>query len=441
VTLPDDDSRWCDRRRVYLGEGLKFEILVGDALLDAEAIDLTPEGLGLALSEPVLADPGEIVSVRYAGPGASERWQAAEVRHTGSLRTGRRALARIGLALLPETTRAADADRRQAARYSCPDELPAFATAACPWLFQETLRFRILAVGAGGMTLRTVGRNTPLVPRAELGFDLHLPLIGVERGRGRLTSVRRDGAGFELGVAWIDPPRALLKALSHYLLVGDQTLTPAALRAGGLAVGSVERAVTFDCATSDADIEEILALRLLANQAEGHLVSQTVDDLRSSFDTHSRHVTCRFGGRIVGYVRAIFVDGDPARSQYISWGGHEAPQWLWDAGFVEGGSGATHPDFQRTGLYVALMQHLFRVAAQSGHRYVLGACPDNLLEVYRDMGFEVLEERMVEPKPGWRFRSHLIVADAERVVRDATATTGVAAMASAISFAGLPVAA
>jgi GNAT superfamily N-acetyltransferase len=140
-------------------------------------------------------------------------------------------------------------------------------------------------------------------------------------------------------------------------------------------------------------------------------------------------------------VRAIFVDGDPARSQYISWGGHEAPQWLWDAGFVEGGSGATHPDFQRTGLYVALMQHLFRVAAQSGHRYVLGACPDNLLEVYRDMGFEVLEERMVEPKPGWRFRSHLIVADAERVVRDATATTGVAAMASAISFAGLPVAA
>ena len=46
------------------------------------------------------------------------------------------------------------------------------------------------------------------------------------------------------------------------------------------------------------------------------------------------------------------------------------------------------------------MQHFFRVAVQSGHRYVLGACPDELLEMYCDMGFEVLEERLVEPKPG-----------------------------------------
>ena len=39
-------------------------------------------------------------------------------------------------------------------------------------------------------------------------------------------------------------------------------------------------------------------------------------------------------------MRVIFVDGDPARSQYVSLGGHEVPQWLWDAGFVEGGAGA-----------------------------------------------------------------------------------------------------
>ena len=88
------------------------------------------------------------------------------------------------------------------------------------------------------------------------------------------------------------------------------------------------------------------------------------------------------------------------------------------------------------------MQHLFRVAVQSGHRYVLGACPDGLLGMYREMGFEVLEERIVEPKPGWRFRSHLIVrrrrAAASRTRRRPRT---VAAMASAIAFAGLPVAA
>jgi GNAT superfamily N-acetyltransferase len=358
------------------------------------------------------------------------------VCHVGSLRTGHRILPRIGLSLVPETSRPAGVERRDGARYPCPDALPAFAAASCPWFFRECLSFRILDVGAGGMTLRASSPGAALLPNAQLDFDLHLGHTGVEHARGRLTSVRCDGGdALEVGVAWIDPPRELSKALSEYLLAGDEALTPAALRAGGLAVGSVERAVTYDYATTSADYDEILALRLHAHQAEGHLESASIADMRSPFDAHSRHLTCRFGWRIVGYVRVIFVDGDPSRSQYVALGGHEVPQWLWDAGFVEGGAGATHPAFQRAGLYVALMQHMFRVAVQSGHRFVLGACPDELLGMYREMGFEVLEERLVKPKPGWSFRSHLIYADAERLLQAPPASRALAAMASAIEFA------
>jgi hypothetical protein len=72
---------------------------------------------------------------------------------------------------------------------------------------------------------------------------------------------------------------------------------------------------------------------------------------------------------------------------------------------------------------------------------VLGACPEGLLEVYREMGFEILEERIVEPKPGWRFRSYLLYADAVRLLQDAPASKSAAAIASAIAFAGVPVAA
>jgi hypothetical protein len=61
--------------------------------------------------------------------------------------------------------------------------------------------------------------------------------------------------------------------------------------------------------------------------------------------------------------------------------------------------------------------------------------------MYGDMGFAVLETRTVEPKPGWRFRSHLLYGDAEQLLRDEPVSPTVAAMASAISFAGLPVAA
>jgi hypothetical protein len=440
------NSRSLDRRRVYLGEGLTLQIEARDAWLQAEAIDLTHEGLGVAVvlaTDVMMPAVGEVVTVRYTGRGASDARQRAVVRHVGTLQTARGTLPRIGLSLVPETTRVADVERREGVRYPCPDTLPAFAATSCPWFFGETLHFRIVAVGAGGMTLRTAHCNPPLLPRAELDFELHLASIAGANGRGRLTSVRREdaGGGFEVGVAWIDPPRELSNALSRYLLAGDETLTPASLRAGGLTVKGVERAVTYDYATSSGDYEEILALRLHAHQAEGHLDNTSIADLRSPFDAHSRHLTCRFGGRIVGYLRVIFVDGDPARSQYVSLGGHEVPQWLWDAGFVEGGAGATHPDFQRAGLYVPLMQHFFRVAVQSGHRFVLGACPDELLGMYGDMGFEVLETRTVEPKPGWSFRSHLLYADAQRLLRDEPGSGTVAAMASAIAFAGLPLAA
>jgi hypothetical protein len=440
-----DNARALSRRPVYLGEGLTFDIETPDAWLQAEAIDLTAEGLGVAVvlaTDVLMPAVGEVVTVRYTGRGASGSPRRAVVRHVGSLQTARGILPRLGLALAADTTTIADADRREAARQACPEELASFAAAPCPWLFGETLRFRIAALGAGGMTLRCTQPDPPLLPGAQLDFELHLASIAVEHARGRLTSVRRaaDG-GLEVGVAWAEPSRDLLKAVSRYLLAGDATLTPAALRAGGLVVGGIEGVVTYDCATTPADFDEVLALRLHAHRAEGHLDDVSVDDLRSSFDAHSRHLTCRFGGRIVAYVRAIFVDRDPARSQYVSLGGHEVPRWLWDAGFVEGGAGATHPDFQRAGLYVPLMQHLFRVAVQSGHRYVLGACPDELVGMYGDMGFEVLETRTVEPKPGWRFRSHLLVGDAEQVLREQAAPGNVAAMASAIAFAGLRVAA
>lgn len=416
--------RRARRRPVYLGEGLTFELRHGTAVLATEAIDLCSQGLGLAIVEPPAALPGlaDTVNVRYTGPGASGECRGAVVRHTGALRSGRRVLPRIGLELVSEPA--------PRSMHAIPDALPAFADAACPWFLAERLRFRVAAIDAAGMTLETLDADAPLIAGAELDFALHLPLVGVEPARARVTCVGRDAARAE----WVRAPRALQRAIARYLLAADATITPAGLRAGGLAVGGVEQAFTFDCASAPEDMHAILALRLLAHQAEGHLNDATIEDMRSPYDAHSRHLTCRFGGRIVGYVRAIFVDGDPARSQYVSLGGHVVPQWLWDAGFLEGGAGAVHPDFQRGGLYVPLMQHLWRVAVQTGHRYMLGACPDELVPMYADMGFHVLETRDVRPKPGWSFRSHLIYGDAEEIVREAAQSRGRAAMARAIEF-------
>jgi hypothetical protein len=50
-----------------------------------------------------------------------------------------------------------------------------------------------------------------------------------------------------------------------------------------------------DDASGKSDHDEILALRLLAHQAVGHLTAAGIDDIRSPFDAHARHLTCRVG--------------------------------------------------------------------------------------------------------------------------------------------------
>src|SRR3954469_25396670 len=89
-----DECRTRPRRRIYLGEGLTFELA---GRIEAEAIDLTSGGLGLVL-RPIAQVPavGDSVRVRYTGRGASGEAQDAVVHHVGSLR-GR---PRIGLSLV-----------------------------------------------------------------------------------------------------------------------------------------------------------------------------------------------------------------------------------------------------------------------------------------------------------------------------------------------------
>src|SRR3954462_6421277 len=109
-----DECRTRPRRRIYLGEGLTFEL---GGRIEAEAIDLTSGGLGLVL-RPITEVPaiGDTVSVCYTGRGASGETQEAVGRHVGWVRgrPGR------GLALVHD---APSADRRW------PTALPACASA------------------------------------------------------------------------------------------------------------------------------------------------------------------------------------------------------------------------------------------------------------------------------------------------------------------------
>jgi hypothetical protein len=437
---PRKAARRAGRRQVYLGEGLTVRVTAGrdgveGDVVEGEIIDISARGFGIAMmAGKGLPKQGEIVTIEHTGPATSGVAQQARVVSVSEGRFGGRLLPRLGVTFLSErTTQRSARDRREADRYACDDAMTPTATALSPLFYREHLHLSVVELGAGGMTASTSLRTTAIFPGMSLSFNLTLPAIGAFEVRGVVTDIRHEvgDESFVIGVQWHEPSRDVLQAMAEYLLVTHEELTPSRLREGGLSIGTIERAVKYDYANLSTDYQDILALRLRAHQREGRLGGVTKEDMTSSFDGHARHLVCRFGGRLVGYVRVVYVDGDTRRSEYVSKGGHQLPDWLWKAGFVEGGAGAIDPEFQRAGLFVPLIQHSARVALQSGARYLVGGCGDELLETYKQMGFSVLETREVEPKPGWKFRSHLILLDLANVPDGGKFTS---AMATVVTF-------
>ncbi len=267
---------------------------------------------------------------------------------------------------------------------------------------------------------------------SELAFTLTLPFAGTHTVRGAVLQVGREPAGNRIAVevGWREPGPVFLGGVAEYLMLTDARLSPATLRAAGFPVHA-------GTAPSPSARQPHWIWTRSWTSGYGHQGQRrdvTAAGLASPFDTFARHLVCRYGGRIVGYARVIVVGDDPARSQYVSWGGHEIPRCLWEAGFLEAGAGTVDPEFHGAGCSSCWRSTSSARRSGPGHRYVLAACEDVPVDVYASMGFELLETRHVEPRPGWRFRSHLIVLDIDGLVADRLSGRNVAAMRPAALF-------
>ena len=262
------NSRSLPRRRVYLGEGLTLR---DRAATPARGRGDRPDPRGpRARGRP--RDRRECRRWARSSPSATPAAGASGPRSrrscatSAACETGRGTLPRLGLSLVPETT-VADVDRREGVRYPCPEALPAFATAACPWFFRERLRFRIVrgrrrrddaargapdraaAAAAWSSTSSCTSRSAPSSACA----------ARVTRCGGR-TSRRRVGRS---------AARAATARSRDYLLAADATLTPARAARGRPRRRQHRAGGHLRLRHVDADYEEILALRLHAHQARG----------------------------------------------------------------------------------------------------------------------------------------------------------------------------
>ncbi len=437
------EGRTSSRRRVYFGQGLTLSVHAEGREIRGEVVDFTGLGLGVAVtSEDELPAEGMEVELEHTGRATKGIRQYAVVRHVGEGTFGGKRLPRLGLAFTAAPRGSGSTEnRRQGERHNCPVEFPAIAFASSPLFFREWLSFRVFEVGPGGATLTLASATEALMPGVELPLTITLAMLGQFEVRARVLRIRKErssqGEESQVGVQFIDASPTFLRAIAEYLMLGNKDLTPSLLRKEGFQVGSIERAVNFEYGDCPKDYRAILDLRLRANQAEGKLKGATVADMASPYDDHSRHIVCRFGDRIIAYARMLFTEGDPAKSEFAT-AGHVIPDWLWEAGFVESGAIAIDPEFQKAGLFVPLLQQTALVIRQSGYRYLLGAVSDDLLPMYKTLGIEPIETRIVEPHPGMQFRSNLVFMDMYDLLTNAPEGRAGEAIASAIAFVGIP---
>lgn len=256
---------------------------------------------------------------------------------------------------------------------------------------RNLLHFRVIDLSASGLALITPTRTSGLLVGLELNLKVHFPM----QGEGTFKCVVRNvcmqssGSHLRVGVQIVEDLERFQAMSSRFLLAcrGDE-VSVSDLRNAGYAVQGIRSSLHYSYVESDAEFDQVCALRLKAWRHAGKFTDVTdVRTMADTFDQHARHIICKVAGRIVAAGRIVFNDGDPARFEHASYG-VTLPDWLLAETFVEASRIVTDPEYRGDDLFLGLLQELGRVTVQTGHRYVLQSCAPSLFRIYARFGFK-----------------------------------------------------
>lgn len=312
---------------------------------------------------------------------------------------------RVGVAFLNLMSHTASGRRHstEGTVLPCPTDYPPLAWSNHPFFENTRLQFHVTGFFRNGMTLSFRKEVKP--PIEDLPLELTLILPGLESltARAKVTFVDlNDGESLSrCDVEFVEPSVELLSAIGRYLFTATDDLSVESLEALGYPVPEFEYASRFRLAQTEGEIDEMMALRLLAYQTRtgANLAGVTEpNQMRDKFDDHSLILSVRVGSKVVGTGRIVFNDGDRSKSEIGKF--VQLPDWLWEQGFVECSRVATAPGIRRRDVFSTISKHTLRIAYQAGVRYILADCEAHLLEPYKKRGARELGLQFVHPLEG-----------------------------------------
>jgi predicted GNAT family N-acyltransferase len=385
--------------------------------LAAQVWRLSPLGVELVRS-PALASvaPGDVLDVTLRVGASTTTFAALRVAALRSDR-GREILAVRWSEPAAKTEPSPD-EKRGASRFLCEREWLPTGVAANAVRYDDRIHFRIVDISRDGMQLVTSLRNKFLIPGVEFSGTCTFPTMGQAEIRFQVVHARvvQHGAtrSLALGVTWSVEDPGTRELVGQYLLQFGPGASVQQLRETGFHVRSSSRAMDFGAVRSEEEYREVLALRRLAYVHAGKTGPEATDEqMADALDARSRILVAKYRGRIVATVRLLFppTPDSPLKHQdYVTLPPGTPPH----DEIVELSKFCTHPEFRGSDLFYTLVKHCALTTLQSGRRYAVMSCTDELVKAYGRVGFRPLGASYVHPT--MKLEHHLMMAEVARVV-------------------------
>ncbi len=293
-----------------------------------------------------------------------------------------------------------NSERRSNNRWSCSSQFYPTGIANSPAKFNDFIYFKIKDISYGGMKVTCSLRNKFLFPQMTLNAIVNFPMISQVNMKLKIENINignEDGRDvIRMGVSFSTTNKDVNEIIANYLMQFSNVSSLQELKSQGFYTRQLSNTLDFNFVKTEEDYEECLKLRLFANQGADKLSSKnSINDMADSYDSRSRIVFARHGGKTVCTVRLAFheIDDQMEIEEYTN-----LPESFPRRDeTIEIMRLCTHPDYRGADLLMSLFKHLAIVVVQSKRKYIVTSCVEELKPLYQKIGFKETSIRYENP--------------------------------------------
>lgn len=417
-----NSKRKIKRKSFFSGEGVKASIVLNNESIDAKVLDLTPQGVGLAVSltnreHCKLNVPTDI---QISLPKSNELFLKGLIVNVSEIEILDEKMCRLGIMFCDSKASEdlLEPEEKLGEKFTFSASFRPTAICDNEFFFKQIIHFSVLAIGAKSATLLTSDNYRYLIQGLVLRLNFILPSGADERVEATISEVKPDPSKRQtlVEVTFNSTSTRFLANVAEAIMLALPQTGLTELRNAGLINVSLERLMYFSYIENQEDMNEVLKLRLLAWQGNNRCLDEKDHTkMLDPYDEHSRHIVGKIGNKIVVCARVVFNNGDLDRSEMVI-SGARIPEFILKKGFVEISRLCTHPDFRGGNVMINTMRHLARVTIQAGFQYQIFGCEESLIRPYQRWGIKSLNQVIYEEFAGG-LKLHLFYMNIKEILK------------------------